>query len=381
MAASPARLPPAIPELIVGVSEHDSDLLYATRFFAPDEIVWFSVKGRSYALLSRLEIDRARASSKIDRLLAWENFQKKLERRLKKAPKKEEVVFEALRQHDIKRVEVPETFPTALADFLRKRGIKISTRSEMFFPQRQIKTSVEVKAIERALRMAEGGLERALEVLRAAKIVANGHLRWNGQTLTSEILRGEIDSAIVRMGGIPSRTIVACGKQACDPHEMGSGPLRAHSSIVIDIFPRDQKTGYFGDLTRTVVKGRASAALKALYETVKKGQDLALKKMKPGVSGKVLHQEIVELFNREGFKTEQRKGRWVGFFHGTGHGLGLDIHEPPRFAQAVFEPGHVTTVEPGLYFPEIGGVRLEDLVVLKTNGIRNLTRVERRLEI
>ncbi|MFH1067602.1 MAG: Xaa-Pro peptidase family protein [bacterium] len=371
----------AAARLIVGSSERDADLLYATHFFAPDEMVWFFHKGRSYALLSRLEIDRARATAKIDRIFAWEDLQKKLERRSGKSPKKEEVILDALRQRGINRVEIPEMFPVALADFLRKRGVKISIREGMFFPKRQIKTPAEIKAIEHALHIAEAGLERALGILRAARIAANGLLRWNGQTLTSEILRGEIDAAIVRRGGLPSRTIVACGKQACDPHEMGSGPLRAHSAIMLDIFPRDQKTGYFGDLTRTVVKGRAPAALKALYETVKEGQDLALKKMKPGVDGKVLHKEIVALFERKGFKTQQRKGRWVGFFHGTGHSLGLEIHEPPRFSQAVFQAGHVMTVEPGLYFPSIGGVRLEDLVVIKTGGIRNLTRVERRLEI
>ena len=108
---------------------------------------------------------------------------------------------------------------------------------------------------------------------------------WSGRTLTSEILRAEIDSAILRAGGLPANTIVAGGDQACDPHERGSGPLKANSLIILDIFPRDAMSGYFGDMTRTVVRGRASEAQRRLWETVSEGQALALKKMKPGVDG------------------------------------------------------------------------------------------------
>ena len=186
---------------------------------------------------------------------------------------------------------------------------------------------------------------------------------------------------ISRAGGLPANTIVAGGDQACDPHERGSGPLKADSLIILDVFPRDAKSGYYGDLTRTVLRGRASEDQRRLWETVREGQALALKKMKPGVDGLSVHNEIKQLFTERGYPTEVRNGRHVGFFHGTGHGLGLEIHEVPRFQKTVFKQGQVLTVEPGLYYPGIGGVRLEDVVVLTRTGIRMLSKIEKRLEI
>jgi Xaa-Pro aminopeptidase len=185
----------------------------------------------------------------------------------------------------------------------------------------------------------------------------------------------------LRAGGLPANTIVAGGDQACDPHERGFGPLKADSLIILDIFPRDAKSGYFGDMTRTVVRGRASAEQRRLWETVREGQEMALKKMKPGVDGLNLHNEVKQLFADRGYPTEVRAGRQVGFFHGTGHGLGLEIHEFPRFQKTVFKPGQTLTVEPGLYYPGLGGVRIEDVVVVTKSGTRLLSRFEKRLEI
>ena len=195
------------------------------------------------------------------------------------------------------------------------------------------------------------------------------------------MLRAEIDSAILRAGGIPTGTIVAGGDQACDPHERGFGPLYADSLIILDVFPRDAKTGYFGDMTRTVLRGRASDAQRKLWNTVKAGQALALKKVKAGVDGMTIHKAIQEFFARRGFPTTIRKGRRVGFFHGTGHGLGLEIHEYPRLQKVTLKDRQVLTVEPGLYFPGLGGVRLEDVVLVTKTGCRILSRFPKQLEI
>src|SRR5437773_7427336 len=165
--------------------------------------------------------------------------------------------------------------------------------------------------MKRAVRITEVGLARAVEVLKASKPGSKKQLRWSGKPLTSEILRAEIDSAILRAGGLPNGTIVAGGDQACDPHERGFGPLYARSLIILDIFPRDAKTGYFGDLTRTVVRGRASDAQRKLWDTVKAGQALALKKIKAGVDGMAIHKAIQEFFAKRGLPTEIRKGRRV----------------------------------------------------------------------
>jgi Xaa-Pro aminopeptidase len=220
-----------------------------------------------------------------------------------------------------------------------------------------------------------------MEVLTASQSGRGKKLIWAGRILTSEILRAEIDSAVLRAGGLPANTIVAGSDQACDPHERGHGPLYANGLIILDVFPRAAATGYFGDLTRTVVRGRASDEQRRLWETVKAGQALALKKMKPGVDGLKLHNEVKQFFADSGYPTEVRDGRQVGFFHGTGHGLGLEIHEYPRFQKTVFKPGQVLTVEPGLYYPGLGAARVEDVVALTKTGIQMLSRFEKRLEI
>jgi Xaa-Pro aminopeptidase len=192
-----------------------------------------------------------------------------------------------------------------------------------------------------------------------------------------------VNTTIMAQGWLPSHTIISSGNQCVDPHHEGSGPIKADTSIIFDIFPRSQHNGYFGDLSRTVVRGRASDKLKEIYATVQAGQQIGYEPIRHGVNGKEVHQNILALFEARGFHTGRINGRMQGFFHGTGHGLGLDIHEPPRIApvDAILRAGHVVTVEPGLYYLGIGGVRLEDVVVVTAKGNRNLTDCPQFLEI
>jgi Xaa-Pro aminopeptidase len=232
--------------------------------------------------------------------------------------------------------------------------------------------------------MAEVGMAEGMQVLRAAKIGRGHKLIYHNVPLTSEKLRAVMDCAVLQACGLAANTVVAGGRQACDPHERGYGPLRAHEPVIIDIFPRSQKTGYFGDITRTVVRGHASEAVRRLYDTVLRGQTIALRKIRANAPTANVHRAVQEFFEQQGYKTSRRNGHMEGFFHSTGHGLGLEIHEPPRMgvnSTGTLKPGHVVTVEPGLYYPEIGGVRLEDVALVTTNGARNLTRFEKVLEI
>jgi Xaa-Pro aminopeptidase len=168
-----------------------------------------------------------------------------------------------------------------------------------------------------------------------------------------------------------------------DPHEEGHGPIRAHAPVVMDIFPRSERTGYFGDLTRTVVRGRASGKLQEVYALVNEGVRLGHRRLKDGVEGQAIHGEIQALFEARGYPTGRKDGRMQGFFHGTGHGLGLQIHEPPSISvrPSTLRAGHVVTVEPGLYYRGLGGVRIEDVALVTRDGSRNLTRAPKRLEI
>jgi Xaa-Pro aminopeptidase len=367
--------------LIVAASETDPNMLYATRFFAPDPFIFLERNGKRTLVLSDLEIDRGRKQAEADEFVSFNQLEREVQRQSKKAPAYEKVLAHFLRKRGVRSTIVPANFPLGYAQELTGNKIRVQATNGLFWPEREAKSAKEIEMIGQALRITEKGLKRAIEVLKASKPGPGKRLRWSGKTLTSEMLRAEIDSTILRAGGIPTGTIVAGGDQACDPHERGFGPLYANSLIILDVFPRDAKTGYFGDMTRTVLRGRASEAQRKLWETVKAGQALALRKIKAGVDGMTIHKAIQKFFAERGFPTEVRKGRYVGFFHGTGHGLGLEIHEHPRLQKVTLKDRQVLTVEPGLYYPGLGGARQEDVVVVTKTGCKILSRFPKQLEI
>jgi Xaa-Pro aminopeptidase len=367
--------------LIVAASETDPDILYVTKFWAPDPFIFLERDGKSTLVLSDLEIDRGRKQAKADEFISFNQLEREMQGKSKKAPPYEKVLAHFLRKRGVRSTIVPANFPLGYAQELAADKIRVQATNGLFWPERETKSENEIEMIGGALRITEKGLKRAIEVLKASKPGPGKRLRWSDKTLTSEMLRAEIDSTILRAGGIPTGTIVAGGDQACDPHERGFGPLYANSLIILDVFPRDAKTGYFGDMTRTVLRGRATEAQRKLWEAVKAGQALALKRIKAGVDGMTIHEAIQELFAKRGFPTEVRKGKNVGFFHGTGHGLGLEIHEYPRLQKVTLKDRQVLTVEPGLYYPGLGGARQEDVVVVTKTGCKILSRFPKQLEI
>jgi Xaa-Pro aminopeptidase len=368
--------------LIYSASETDADLLYATGFFAPDPFLFVQAGRRRVLVMSDLEMDRARSQATVDDVLSWTSFARKLEASGRKATAAE-VIAAVLRALKSTRVLVPASFPLRLAIDLDERGIDLEVGPEPFWPAREIKREDEVRAIVASLRAAEAGLEAGIAALRMCRIGRDGYLRRDGRRFNAEDLRAEVNRTIMSLGFVPSHTICAPGDQAVDPHEAGHGPIRAHTPVVMDIFPRSERTGYFGDLTRTVVRGRASAALHDVYAIVSEGVRLGHRRVKPGAQGQAIHAEIQALFDRHGYTTGTKDGRMQGFFHGTGHGLGLQIHEAPSIGKrpSVLKAGHVVTVEPGLYYLGLGGVRIEDVALVTRTGSRNLTRVPKVLEI
>jgi Xaa-Pro aminopeptidase len=370
--------------LMVADSERDADMRYATGLFVPDPFIYLRTTGRPLIVMSDLEIDRARAQAPHCRAVSIGRFQQKLRAQGIPRPGLAHIIRLLLRENGVRRVTVPEQFPLGLTRDLEKLGVKVRPRHGHFFPEREIKNAAEIRKISAALVMAEVGMAEGMQALRASKIGRDRKLLYHNVPLTSGKLRSIIDCAILQASGLPANTIVAGGRQACDPHERGYGPLRAHEPIIIDIFPHSQTTGYFGDITRTVVRGRASEAARQLYDTVWQAQKIAFKKVRANVPTGDVHRAVQDYFAQQGYKTGRRHGRMEGFFHGTGHGLGLEIHESPRMGATStgrLRPGQVVTIEPGLYYPEIGGVRLEDVALVTANGARNLTRFEKVLEL
>jgi Xaa-Pro aminopeptidase len=368
--------------LLYAASEQDADILYATGFFAPDPFLFIQKGRRRFMVMSDLERDRAKAQASVDRVLSWPQVAKRIEAAGGK-PTPAAVIARVLHELELRRIEVPRSFPHGLAQDLDRLGVRLKVASDPFWPEREIKNQGEVRAIEAALRAAEAGLLAGMDALRACRIASDGYLRRDGRRFTAEDLRGVVNRRIMADGCVPSHTICAPGDQAVDPHEEGHGPIRAHTPIVMDIFPRSEKTGYFGDLTRTVVRGRAHHRLHEVYAIVHAGVRLGHSRIHDGADGRAIHREIQALFARHGYHTGTQAGRMQGFFHGTGHGVGLQIHEAPSISvrPSTLRAGHVVTVEPGLYYLGLGGVRIEDVALVTKSGSRNLTRVPKLLEL
>jgi Xaa-Pro aminopeptidase len=368
--------------LLYAASETDADILYPTGFFAPDPFLFVRKGGQRILVMSDLELGRARAQASVDRVLSWMKIARALEKGDRK-PEAADVIAKALGDLGIRRVEVPQSFSLGLAMDLDARGIRLNLGPDPFWPERETKRRDEVRAIEASLRAAESGLMAGIEALRSCRIGKDGYLRRNGRRFTAEDLRSAVNTRIMAEGCVPAHTICAPGDQAVDPHQEGHGPIRAHQPIVMDIFPRSEKTGYFGDLTRTVVRGRASFRLHEVYAIVHEGVRLGHRRLREGALGMDIHREIQALFERQGYKTGVQNGRMQGFFHGTGHGLGLQIHEAPSIGKrpSVLKAGHVVTIEPGLYYLGLGGVRIEDVALVTKTGSRCLTRVPKQLEV
>ncbi|TKB67818.1 MAG: aminopeptidase P family protein [Nitrospira sp.] len=373
---------PELATLFIAASEQDSNLYYATRFMAPDPFIYLEIKGERLMVMSDLEMDRARTQASVDRVLSYSEIEQKAKKQGIKDPTAVDIVHVVLKESKIRRLSVPANFPVIHAARLQERGYSLKPKRDPFYEQRVLKTAEEVRHIEDAQRATEEAVAAAHMLLRRAEI-KDEQLWLDGEVVTSERIKKFVNVKLMERDCIAQHTIVAGGEQACDPHNEGSGPLPAHRSIIFDVFPRSAMSRYFADMSRTVIRGKVSAELKRLYSAVKDAQEDAIDKIKDGVDGMKIHQGICARFEKAGYKTGLVNGRMQGYFHGTGHGVGLDIHEAPRISRtgSLLQEGHVVTVEPGLYYPGLGAVRIEDMVLVTKDGCRNLTNFPKIFEL
>lgn len=368
--------------LMIAASETDSNLYYATRFIAPDPFVYLEVHGERLMVMSDLEMDRARSQAAVDRIISYSEVERATRAQGVSDPGTIDIVHGILHPAGIKKLLVPSNFSYAYALRLEQLGYQLELKTGPLFPARAVKTPEEVRHVEAAQRATEQAVAAAHAALRAAEI-RNGLIWLNGEPVTSEWIKKLINVQLMESECVAQHTIVAGGDQACDPHNEGSGPLPADRSIIFDVFPRSAQTRYFADMSRTVVKGRPSAQLKKLYQIVKDAQEEAIAKIHDGADGAKIHQGICDRFEAAGYQTGVVNGRMQGYFHGTGHGVGLDIHEAPRISKtgSLLQEGHIVTVEPGLYYPGLGAIRIEDMVLVTKDGCRNLTNFPKVFEL
>ncbi|HWQ69264.1 MAG TPA: Xaa-Pro peptidase family protein [Patescibacteria group bacterium] len=361
--------------VMISTSEIDANLYYATRFAAPDPFIFVQAGAEKIAVMSDLEMDRARSQVRIDTVLSYSAYERRARQKGTDAPSLLDVLDLVLRERGARHLLVPGNLGVEYADGLRAKGYTLAVKREPFFEARLVKSEEEIEAIAATQRATEEAVDAAISAVQAAKVEDNGLLYLDGEQLTAEALKKIIHVTLMERECMAQHTIVAPGLQGVDPHHHGTGPIRAHESIVIDVFPRSERSRYFADMSRTVVKGKASPKLRAMYRAVLNAQERGIELIRDGAEGRTIHAEVNAVLEKDGFTTGMLGGRMQGFFHGTGHGVGLDIHEPPRINKtgAVLRTGHVVTVEPGLYYLDAGAVRIEDLVVVTGAGCRNLT--------
>jgi Xaa-Pro aminopeptidase len=351
--------------LLYSDTPRSSDALYFGGVEMTDPFLAFSVRGRKFAVVSALEFGRVKRTSDFDSVLPLEACMARARSAWpRQNPGPARVLAVLSRELRAGAFTVPEDFPAGLYRELRDLGLKINISVGPLFPGREIKSASEAECLREGNRCSAAGIAAAERMLRACRI-RGGRLVHGGSVMTSERLKVAIEIACIEQGSVSIHTIAAGGDQACDPHERGSGPLRPNELIIVDVFPRVAATGFFGDMTRTFLRGRASDAQKAIVAAVRAAQKRAIATIRAGVSGIEVHRRVSETLLSRGFETKHTPRGSVGFFHGTGHGLGLDIHEAPRMNSTYAVPlkrGAVVTVEPGLYYPGVGACRIEDVV-------------------
>ena len=378
------------PLLFFGDTYRHPDVYHLISFLAPDPQIVLATGDEIVMLTNALEEGRAKAQSRATRI---ENVDDYGARELGAAMHPigdgtATLIQRFLAAHGATRVRVPEQFPIALADRLRALGVELSVAADL--PERRrAKRPDELRAIEATQRATEEAWRLGVDAIARSTADAEGRLVLDGAALTAERVRAIVVGALLERGCLAESTIIAPGPQAADPHQIGSGPLRAGVPVVMDIFPQHKTTRYWADMTRTVSKGRPDEAIVRMYEVVRRAQDAGIAALRPGITGREVHELVEDIIFSAGYDT-LRPGQQHdpsdpvrrGFIHGTGHGVGLEIHEAPSIGRSGTEPlvvGDVVTVEPGIYDPAIGGVRLEDLLVITADGARDLTTAPRQL--
>lgn len=359
--------------IIVASSHKSADILYASGFTAPDPFIFVSCGIGKTMYVSALEYSRA-----VKEVKKGINVCELVDASIKKT------VDIILEKHKDADWVVPDDFPFSMAEHMRAAGASVSLKDGLFFPERLIKTPAEIKNLVRASRLAEKAMARVVTLLSDSSVDSRKRLVAHGQLLTSEFLQGQIDCEMAMTGASADDTIVACGMQGAEPHNRGTGQIFAGMPIVVDIFPKLKSCGYWGDITRTFVKGKSPSIVKKAYNAVKEARDFSKSVMRKGAVPCEVHAAAVRILEKHGFATGKTPKGSYGFFHSLGHGLGLEIHENPRLSpknSVPLETGNVVTVEPGLYYPEWGGIRLEDTVIVKDDSVDTITSFPTVLEI
>ena len=357
---------------VMYASSRDADMRYLTRFTSSDPYVFFKKPGETGTIIvSQMETGRASRESTaaiMTRTQAGLPDIMKIEKDPYKATAK------MIAGQTGKKILVPPNFPLALAEALMEY-CTVSVDRSTVATMRSKKDMGEIRMLKNVQKITESAMGVAVSMIRDAS-VKKGTLYSGGKPLTSERIKFAIHSRLLEYGCSAVDSIVSCGEDTAVPHITGTGPLRAKAPIVIDIFPFNEQNGYYADMTRTVSKGKPSNEIVDMFSALRDAQQLGISRVRAGISGAEVHQDVVDFFKDRGYESNSR-----GFIHNLGHGVGLQVHELPTVGPSgtALEPGNVITIEPGLYYPGIGGVRLEDIGRVMRSGFDNFTHYPKEL--
>jgi Xaa-Pro aminopeptidase len=371
-----------VPDLLIYTDTVRSPAMrHEVPILVPDPFLYVERNGSRHTVSTAFEVDRIAAIPGGPEAHAYEEFG--FDELIASGLEREEVelgvAVNACKALGVEKAVVPPTFPIGLGERLWRSGIQVTSDRDTFSSRRRVKTEAELAGMRRAQRAAEAGMDAARELLRQAES-NGGALVVGGEPLTCERLKQAIQRAFVAHGVVAEDFIVAHGAQGAVGHELGFGPVAAGESVVIDLWPKDPETACYADMTRTYVVGEPPAEIVEYQRLVKEALDRALEATRAGIPAMDPFRAVCDLFQEAGYPTQLSKepGEVLasGFFHGLGHGVGLEVHEPPWLGRAPGDlvAGDVVTLEPGLYRQGFGGVRLEDLVLVTEDGAENLTR-------
>ncbi|HVN65135.1 MAG TPA: Xaa-Pro peptidase family protein [Methanomicrobiales archaeon] len=355
-------------------SSADADMRYLTRFRTSDPLPFVKIRGEpGRIIVSQMEYERAARESVAVPVTRAEAGLTEILKEEKNRWRAYARMIANLAGGD---VLVPPQFPAALARELEAFA-RVIVDEDTVLRIRAVKSEEEITAIARVQEATDAAMGGAIASIRSAR-VKKGVLYRGRNPLTSELLQREVAVTLLEHGCRAVDTIISCGEDTAIPHVRGSGPLREGEPVILDIFPQDEETGFTADMSRTVVRGEPSDRIREMFEAVLGAQALAMTLVRPGASGAEVHGKVVDYFRNRGFESNAK-----GFIHNLGHGVGLEVHELPILGPSGGElaEGNVITLEPGLYYPGTGGVRLEDMGVVTAGGFRDLTRLPKELRV
>ena len=381
----------SLARLIAGVPATNKSLYHAVRFSFgdPAACIDFIREGRPphrVFICRDIEMPRARTQARADAVACPRDFEPQGGLSGDRETAMAQAAAECLRRQGVTRVQADRTLPLIYAEHLRLAGIAVEYDPLLGVQGRRAKDAQEVEWLRAAQRATEGAMRMACETVARAVPGRDGVLLHEGEPLTSERLRFLVDVHLLRAGFQGRPAIVACGAQCADCHEHGHGDLRTGQPVIVDIFPLCPRTLYNGDCTRTVVNGEAHPELRRMHATVAEAKRAAIAAVRAGATGEDVHRATLGVIHGAGYPSgmppADAPDSWTGMTHGTGHGIGLDVHEPPLldFKGPVLVAGDALTVEPGLYGRAHGGVRIEDMVIVREGGCENLNALHEGLD-